>query len=266
MEIPKLIHYCWFGKNPLPTKVQMCIQSWKKYCPDYKIILWNEENYDINKNKYIKDAYVAKKWAFVSDYVRLDVVYQYGGIYLDTDVELIRSCDELLSTNVFLAIEKQNLNINSGLGFGAVKGDNSIKALRDMYNDLSFLLSDGSYNLVACPEYITSFFKQKGYIKKDRTQKIGDVLILSSEYFCPIDYNTGIKNITANTIGIHWYDASWFEKSDKKIHEVEMLIRRKIPGKSGKILCFLYRKIYRLFEYTKSGTLFKKIREQIGEQ
>ncbi|MBR4241618.1 MAG: hypothetical protein IKR97_05300, partial [Eubacterium sp.] len=104
--IPKKIHYCWFGGNPLPDSVLKCIESWKHFCPDYEIIQWNEENYDINKFQYAKEAHDAKKWAFVSDLARLDIVYNEGGIYLDTDVELIRSLDSLLDNKCFLAIEQ----------------------------------------------------------------------------------------------------------------------------------------------------------------
>lgn len=111
MAIPKIIHYCWFGGNILPDKVQKCIESWKRYCPDYKIICWNESNYDVNKIRYTKEAYKEKKWAFVSDYARLDIIYENGGIYLDTDVELICGMDILLQNDVFLAIDKERMQI-----------------------------------------------------------------------------------------------------------------------------------------------------------
>ena len=103
--IPKKIHYCWVGGNSKPPLVKKCIQSWKKYCPDYEIIEWNESNYDISKNIYMKQAYEAKKWAFVTDYMRLDIIYEHGGIYLDTDVELIKNIDDLLSNEAFAGIE-----------------------------------------------------------------------------------------------------------------------------------------------------------------
>lgn len=119
--IPKKIHYCWFGRNPLPELAVRCIESWKKYCPDYEIIEWNEDNYDINKISYVKEAYQARKWAFVTDYVRLDVVNQYGGIYLDTDVELLKSLDPLLKYKSFFGMEEGKF-IATGLGFGAEKG------------------------------------------------------------------------------------------------------------------------------------------------
>ena len=183
MSIPKVIHYCWFGGNPLSEKVKKCIGSWKRNCPDYEIILWDESNYDIHKNEYIEEAYQAKKWAFVSDYVRLDVVYRYGGVYLDTDVELVKGLDCLLHEKVFFAIEKNNCQIATGLGFGAEKGNTTVKELMEIYDTLSFVKEDGSYNLVACPKYTTDYFVKKGYVVKDDTQRIGESLILASDFF-----------------------------------------------------------------------------------
>lgn len=121
--IPKKIHYCWFGKNPLPNEVKKCIESWKLFCPDYEIIEWNEENYDVFKIDYMAEAYKAEKYAFVSDYARLDIIYNNGGIYLDTDVELIRPLDDLLHHSCYLGMELPG-RVATGLGFGAVKGNN----------------------------------------------------------------------------------------------------------------------------------------------
>lgn len=263
MSIPKVIHYCWFGGNPLPEKVRSCIDSWRKFCPDYKIVLWNEDNYDVRKNRYIEEAYQAGKWAFVSDYARLDVVYRYGGIYLDTDVELLNKIDFLLKETVFFAMEKQNFQIATGLGFGAEKGNATIKELMDIYESLSFVKEDGSYNLVACPRYTTDYFIEKGYIVKDDTQRIGESLILASEYFCPMDFRTGVIEKTNNTLGIHLYEASWFPKSDKHIHQMEMKIRTMFKGKIGSIICRAYRNSYRLQEYIRKGILIKKISEKM---
>ena len=120
--IPKVIHYCWFGGNELPELAMKCIDSWKKFCPDYEIKQWNEKNYDLDSSRYIKEAYKNKKWAFVSDYARLDIIYNNGGIYLDTDVELIGKLDEFLDEKCFLAAEREEY-VNTGLGFGAEKGN-----------------------------------------------------------------------------------------------------------------------------------------------
>lgn len=266
MGIPKIIHYCWFGGNELSGKAAECIDSWRRFCPDYEIREWNEQNYDVSGIPYIRDAYKEKKWAFVSDYVRLDVVYRYGGIYLDTDVEIIKPLDYFLEQEAFFALEKQNAYIATGLGFGAVAGNDKIRLLREVYHRLSFYREDGRLNLVACPKYTMDFFVKWGFQVKDITQKCGEAIIYSSEYFCPMDYNTGKINITKNTYGIHWYEASWFPESDKKIHEMELRIRKKYSDNVAGLFCIIYRNGYRFFEYLKKGVLLKRIREKIQKQ
>lgn len=261
--IPKIIHYCWFGNNPLPDKVEKCIESWKKYCPDYEIMRWDESNYNYQKKQYISDAYKNKKWAFVADYARLDVVYQYGGIYLDTDVELIGNLDTLLTNHVFLSIEKYSKVINTGLGFGAEPKAEEILELKNVYNTLSFINEDGSFNVIPCTKYTTDIFILKGFFCEDRTQKIGNTVIYASEYFCPIDFETGKKTITPKTLGIHWYDSTWFSDHDKKIHNKEQEIKQKYPVGVAKVLCFVYRKGYRLLQYINEGSLLKHIRRKM---
>lgn len=262
MSIPKRISYCWFGQSPLPNKVKQYIDSWQRMCPDYEIIQWNESNYDVNKIPFIRDAYKEKKWAFVADYARLDIIYQTGGIYLDTDVELLKSLDPLMEEKIFLAIEKSGLWINTGLGFGAEKGNVTIKNLCKIYEKASFYHDDGSLNLKQCTLYATEYFEQNGFVREDRYQKVGEVAIFPSEYFCPMNFDDGSLFITQNTIGIHWYDASWFSESDRKIYKVERLIRQKLPLLFANPTCKLYRNIYRLGEYTKKRILLKKLKEK----
>ena len=262
MAIPKVIHYCWFGGNELSQKAVKCMESWKKYCPDWEIKEWNEQNYDVEKIPYIRDAYKEKKWAFVSDYVRLDVVWQYGGIYLDTDVELIKPLDFFLEEEVFFALEKKNLCINTGLGFGAVPENRILRQLMELYEKLSFYMEDGSLNLIACPRYNTEFFVKKGYHLKDITQRCEEAIIYGSEYFCPMDFNTGTVTITDNTYGIHWYEASWFPESDKRIHATELRIRKKYPESLANKICVFYRKMYRFAEYSRKGILSEKMKEK----
>ena len=149
MSIPKIIHYCWFGGGPISAESQKCMESWKKYCPDYKIMAWNEQNFDISTNRYAQQAYEAKKYAFVSDYVRLAVLYEYGGIYLDTDVELVRPLDELLELPGFMGFQTNN-EVATGLGFGARKGNSVVQALLRDYDALDFLKADGSADLTPC--------------------------------------------------------------------------------------------------------------------
>ena len=142
MSIPKVIHYCWFGKGEMPKIAQKCIKSWKKYCPDYEIICHNEENFDISQNRYMKEAYDAKKWAFVSDFVRLKVIYDHGGVYLDTDVELLKPLDPLLECRGFMGFDEKGI-VATGLGFGAERGNEIVGAFLKDYEDIPFILPDG---------------------------------------------------------------------------------------------------------------------------
>ncbi len=214
--IPRVIHYCWFGENQLPPLAEKCIASWKKYCPDYKIICWNEKNYDITKNTYVREAYEAKKWAFVSDYVRLDVIYNHGGIYFDTDVELLKNIDELLKNETcFLGTEEPGI-IATGLGFGAEKNDHNIKLMLEEYENLHFDLGNGSYDTLACPARNTLPFKKLGLEENNDIQIINGAKIYPKEYFCPKDMKTGRLQLTQNSICIHHFDASWVDEENKK--------------------------------------------------
>lgn len=262
MSIPKRISYCWFGNNPIPDKVKKCITSWKKMCPDYEIIQWDESNYNVNKIPYIRDAYKEKKWAFVSDYARLDIIYEYGGIYLDTDVELIKNIDFLLEQEAFMAIEKGNSNVATGLGFGAMPRNKIIKQLLDIYSNTSFYKEDGNLNLKACPVITTDLLENYGYVRKDTLQYVANFTIYPSEYFCPMDFN-GVMQKTKNTVGIHWYDATWLDESDKHIHFVEMKINQRFPYFIGAIICKIYRNGYRLCEYVQNGVLIEKIKKKL---
>lgn len=218
--IPKVIHYCWFGGNDMPAIAARCIESWKKYCPDYEIVEWNENNFDISSAPiYVQQAYSAKKWAFVTDYVRLDVIYQHGGIYLDTDVELIKCLDPLLTYNGYFGYESYdgNLRINTGLGFGAIPELQILKDLMDDYTECRFLTEDGGYDLMPCPQRNAPIFAKYGAAGDRKKQLLDDnVLILPKEYLCPLDYQTGRKNVTEDTLSIHWFSASWVDEAVKK--------------------------------------------------
>lgn len=222
--IPKKIHYCWFGGNPIPEKDKKCIESWRKYCPDYEIIEWNESNYDVNKNKYMSQAYEAKKWGFVPDYARLDIIYNEGGIYLDTDVEIIKPLDELLFDKGFAGFEGIEF-ISLGLGFGAEKGNPIIKKLLESYDDLLFINENGMLNLTPSPTYSTEAMKKTGFMLNGIKQTIDGFTVYPKEYFCPRDYYTGKLSKTQNTYTIHWYNASW-----KTPHQKRMMKLRHIIG------------------------------------
>ena len=231
--IPKVIHYCWFGKSPLPEKAVECIESWKRFCPDYEIIQWNEENYDFSKNQYVKDAYKEKKWAFVSDYARVDIIYNMGGIYLDTDVELIASLDDFLSDKLFCGWENRDPlldvigqeyenSVSFGLGFGSEAGHPLLKKILDIYENLSFYNIDGSLNLTACPKYQTDALKTFGLDTTQRTfQKLQDIVVYPEDCFSPKSILTGKIDITENTVAIHHFSMSWVDKESKIIHNLE---------------------------------------------
>lgn len=224
-KIPKKIHYCWFGGKEIPDEYKRYMESWTKYCPDYEIIKWSEENYDINKNKYMKQAYESKKWGFVPDYARLDIIYNEGGIYLDTDVELIRNMDELLYQDAYVGIEN-GVQINCGLGFGAVQGNPAIKLLRDMYEDISFVNEDGSLNMIASPAYLTDWFLSKGYVANGNYQIVNGVTILPEKVLAVKSYRTFRMLMNPDGYSIHHYSGSWLDEDalkrvieSKKVYE-----------------------------------------------
>lgn len=211
--IPRIIHYCWFGKNDMPQKFKQNIDSWKRYCPNFKIILWNESNYDISKNKYMKQAYENKKWGFVPDYARLDIVNTYGGIYLDTDVEIIKPLDNLLRYKLFCGFES-NEYVNFGLGFGAVHNHPVLKDMMKVYNDIEFVNNDGTLNLVASPIYQTNVLRTYGLRCNGKSQQYDNYIVFASDFFAPIN-PFGYGKVSENSYSIHQYAATWFDMKEQ---------------------------------------------------
>lgn len=207
--IPRVIHYCWFGRTTKPDSVEKCIESWKRYCPNFEVIEWNEDNYDINKNRYMREAYERKKWGFVPDYARLDIMFNHGGIYLDTDVEILRPIDELLEHDGFMGFESAEY-VALGLGFGACPHNAIIGEMMNQYDDLKFINEDGSFNLMPSPKYSTRVLLEHGLLQNNEQQSIEGIIIYPTEYFCPLNFQNGKTSITDHTFSIHWYDASWF--------------------------------------------------------
>lgn len=214
--IPKKIHYCWFGGNPLPDFAKKCIDSWKKFFPDYEIMEWNESNYDVNKLPYIAQAYSKKKYAFVSDYARFDILYEHGGLYFDTDVEVIKDLTPICEKGNWFGLENPGL-INAGLGIGCEANNTLVKEILLSYENSDFVKADGSLNLATVVDRVSEIFKKYGFIYENTLQIIGGFYIYPTEYFCPKDVITGIMNITDNTYTIHHYDASWLEDWEKKV-------------------------------------------------
>lgn len=222
--IPKKIHYFWFGGNEKPKSVVKCIDSWKKYCPDYEIIEWNETNFDVHCMPFVEQAYEAKKYAFVSDVARLIVVYEQGGIYMDTDVEVLKPLDDLLKNKAYMSFENDEY-VNSGQGFGSQAGVQFFKEHIDEYRNEVFIKEDGSFNMLGCPRVATRLLEKKGIELNGKEQIIDDVHIYPAEYFNPYDSATGNLKKTENTYSIHWYDASWSDTSQTQL-KINRLIRR----------------------------------------
>ena len=236
MSIPKVIHYCWFGKGKMPKLAKKCIKSWKKYCPGYEIVLHTEENFDLTQNRYLNEAYNAGKWAFVSDYARLKIIYENGGIYLDTDVELIKPIDDLVNLKGFMGFDEKGI-VATGLGFGAEKGNEIVLEFLKDYDDISFVLPDGRFDLTPCPDRNTDALKRLGMDLKNKNQTFMDITFLPDEYLCPMDYYTGKKTITDKTYSIHHYSASWTNSVTKRTTRIKRIIGVKMYNKLyGKFL------------------------------
>ena len=247
-NIPKIIHYCWFGGKPLPDEYKKYIDSWKKYCPDWEIREWNESNFDFSSCEYAMEAYDAKKWAFVSDYARFKILYEYGGVYFDTDVEILQSLDEVLKSGPFMGIEKigsasqsnpglglgvapgLGLGVAPGLGLGGAPGLGLYKEILEFYNTIHFKNLDGSYNLNTVVQYVTDILKRHGFVEEDKKQTIAGVTIYPSDYFDPMNCETGEIKITQNTVSIHHYACSWADKKTQRKKKIQKLIGPEITS------------------------------------
>ena len=216
--IPKIIHYCWFGGKPLPKSAEKCIASWKKYLPDYEIKRWDESNFDVNAIPYTREAYAACKYAFVSDYARFWILYHYGGVYFDTDVEVIRPIDDIINRGSFLGVESNRngiYTVNPGLGFAATQGTAVIGEMMNLYSTFHFINTDGASDLKNIVEITTDYLSSKGLQNTDEIQDCCGFTIYPKDYFCPIDYDTRELKITENTRTIHHYAESWVPRSTR---------------------------------------------------
>ena len=220
--IPKKIHYCWFGGADIPKNLRKYINSWKKYCPDYEIKLWNESNFDVYSHPFIKAAYESKAWAFVSDYARLKIIYDEGGIYLDTDVELLKSLDSLLFNKCYIGIEQNGKRCNTGLGFGAEKHNSVVRKMLDEYNNIVF----DKKNLIniECPKLNTNVIKSIGEFSLNDISFLPDVTVYPSKFMDPISTGRTKNLLCDETISIHHYSASWTSGKDKLKRRIVELI------------------------------------------
>ena len=221
--IPKIIHYCWFGHNSLPPLAIKCIESWKKYFPDYEIKEWNEDNFDVNIIPYTKEAYAAKKYAFVSDYARFWILYKYGGLYFDTDVEVIRPMDDIIAKGPFMGCENEVEN-NGATALAVAPGLGLYKDMLELYASLHFVDSAGNYNLKTVVDYTTEVLCRHGLRNISEIQYVGGVYIYPVEYFCPISVKDGKLRITSNTRTIHHYAQSWQSPVRKYGRKIVLLL------------------------------------------
>lgn len=226
-RIPKIIHYCWFGGNPFPPLIKKCMDTWRAVLPDYEIIEWNEKNFDVHENRYVEEAYNAKKWAFVTDYVRLKVLYEYGGVYLDSDVEILKPLDKFLGNPSFSGFESRDMVPTAVMG--SQKGDPVIKALLDDYRDRPFVLEDGSFDMTPNTVTITEFCKKNGLKLNGRKQTVNGFVLYPQKVFCP---NSPARIFNKKPIGayaIHHSMGSWGD-NPKYTRSLPARIKRYLTG------------------------------------
>ena len=223
--IPKIIHYCWFGRGEKPELAKKCIASWRKSCPDFEIREWNEGNCDYLSIPFMAEAYAARKYAFVSDVMRLIVLEQYGGVYFDTDVEVLRDISPLLDDEGFIGFENDQF-VNSGQVMAAKAHHPVIQAMIEEYKKLHFTNTDGTATPVGCPRLNTDVMERFGLIRNGREQVVAGIHVYSADYFNPVDSTTGKLTKTENTYSTHWYSMSWLPKRVQMKAKMGRILRR----------------------------------------
>ena len=220
MSIPKIIHYCWFGGKPKPALAEKCIASWKKYCPDYEILEWNEDNFDLSSAPtYVHQAYEAGRWAFVTDYVRLVALVKMGGVYMDTDVEVVKPLDPFLHHEAFAGFESVD-RVQTGL----LACCPEFPLFRDFlghYDTAAFLRPDGAEDTTTNVEVLTRLCAERGLVFEDRLQTVEGLAVYPREYFCPVDFETEKLKRTRKTVTIHWFSGSWKTEEEREFFRRE---------------------------------------------
>ncbi|MBM7604649.1 hypothetical protein JOC75_002652 [Metabacillus crassostreae] len=228
-KIPKIIHYCWFGGKEKPDIVKKCIASWEIQLSGYEIREWNENNFDINSNRYVKEAYEFGKFAFVSDYARVYALYHFGGIYLDTDVEVFKSFDDLLHHESFWGYEQENYIATSTIG--SRKRNKLIQLFLDSYNQKCFVNKDGSFNDLTNVAIVSEILKSRGLKMNGQYQELGDIgTFYPQTYFSPYDYINCRKFITENTYAMHHFYKSWLPPKARFKSNVKSVVAKVIGG------------------------------------
>lgn len=232
--IPKVIHYCWFGRSALPELAIKCIDSWKRFLPEYEIKEWNEDNFDVNIIPYTAEAYKAKKYAFVSDYARFWILYHYGGLYFDTDVEVIKDMDNIINNGPFMGFENKEgvitkkgdftNGVNPGLGIGSFSRSPIYKEILDSYNNNHFIKADGSYNLFTIVDRTTMILSRYGLSDTNSMQEVAGIFVYPWDFFCPIRTLDGKMCKTNNTVSIHHFAASWTSPVHRILRKIVLAI------------------------------------------
>lgn len=250
MAIPKIIHYIWVGPKPLPALAKKCIHSWGKYMPDCEIKVWNESNFDINSNRYCREAYAAKKYAFVSDYIRVAILYQYGGIYMDTDVELLQPlAEEFFECESFSGYETPD-SIPTGI-MGAIPGQAMFEQILRFYDSAVFLREDGTYNQITNVQTITEIAKANGFVLDGSKQTILGFTLYPQTYFCPLSHDTDDTCFSENTYTIHHFSGSWCDLKTRFVGRWNHGWKKKCVKICGVSLsAFVYRGIYNFCRIT----------------
>lgn len=226
MSIPKIIHYCWFGGKTKPPLAEKCLKSWRKYCPDYQIIEWNEENFDIaSAPLYVRQAHEAGRWAFVTDYVRLKALTEMGGVYMDTDVEVVKPLDPYLKHEAFAGFENPS-RIQTGL-LACEKDFLLFREFMAYYDTASFYKPDGSHDVTTNVEILTALCEKYGFVPNDAYQVVQGFAIYPREYFCPVDFDTEKLHRTKKTVTIHWFASSWHTEEELQILREEKLRQKR---------------------------------------
>jgi hypothetical protein len=224
-QIPRIIHFCWFGRGEKPKKIVKCMKSWRRFLKDYQFIEWNEDNFDINSNQYVKQAYEARKYAFVSDYVRLYALYKFGGVYMDTDVEVLKPLDRFLTHKAFSGFEDEK-HVPTGI-MASIKEHEWIKELLEYYHGKDFVRRDGSFDLTTNTNIITKSCLGYGLTPNGEYQELTNGMALYPRtYFCPYDYINGANYITKDSYTIHHFAKSWLPAHVRFRSEIKRLVSR----------------------------------------
>ena len=264
VRIPKLIHYCWFGGNPLPESAKKCMESWKKFFPDFSIIEWNGSNFNVDAIMYAKEAYEREKYAFTSDVARFSILYQFGGLYFDTDVEVIKDMSAIVKRGPFMGCEKDyndksgGPSVAPGLGLGVNPGLAIYKIILESYSNEHFVNADGTNNIATIVDRTTNVLLDFGLERVNSIQNVAGLYIYPKEYFCPKIMDSDEIVITENTVSIHHYDASWADEIDKRSGRRAYKLRKIFGEQIGNMINTV------LYGYEKYGVV-GSIKRKLGK-